>query len=163
MDRAGPFFVPARCGMIYMEPHQLGWKPLKDSYMDTLPASLTEEHKELVRPSCSSPSPPSLSPYSSFLIHLPNSRMQAGARNSLPVSSYHPSWLPDIFPAFSSLWQEWDSMVNFSFYLLRPSLSPQWRILMLEQHSTCWMEWHTFPHCPTCGNVSRSCSRGRPN
>lgn len=46
--------VPARCGMIYMEPHQLGWKPLKDSYMDTLPSSLTEEHRELVRP----PSPP---------------------------------------------------------------------------------------------------------
>lgn len=34
--------------MIYMEPHQLGWKPLKDSYMDTLPSTLTEEHKELV-------------------------------------------------------------------------------------------------------------------
>uniref|UniRef100_A0A8P0TGT1 Dynein axonemal heavy chain 3 n=1 Tax=Canis lupus familiaris TaxID=9615 RepID=A0A8P0TGT1_CANLF len=46
--QAGPLFVPARCGMIYMEPHQLGWKPLKDSYMDTLPTSLTEEHKELV-------------------------------------------------------------------------------------------------------------------
>lgn len=53
--------VPARCGMIYMEPHQLGWKPLKDSYMDTLPSSLTEEHRELVRP----PSPPlaSLAPW----------------------------------------------------------------------------------------------------
>lgn len=36
--------------MIYMEPHQLGWKPLKDSYMETLPSSLTEEHRELVRP-----------------------------------------------------------------------------------------------------------------
>lgn len=65
VDRAGPLFVLARCGMIYMEPHQLGWKPLKDSYMDTLPSSLTEEHKELVRSSGPFPSCPSLSPYSS--------------------------------------------------------------------------------------------------
>lgn len=36
--------------MIYMESHQLGWKALKDSYMDTLPSSLTEEHRGLVRP-----------------------------------------------------------------------------------------------------------------
>ncbi|XP_010216373.1 PREDICTED: dynein heavy chain 3, axonemal [Tinamus guttatus] len=47
LEEASPATV-SRCGMIYMDPQQLGWKPLKDSYMDTLPPNLQEEHRELV-------------------------------------------------------------------------------------------------------------------
>uniref|UniRef100_A0A8C0FZW9 Dynein heavy chain hydrolytic ATP-binding dynein motor region domain-containing protein n=1 Tax=Chelonoidis abingdonii TaxID=106734 RepID=A0A8C0FZW9_CHEAB len=48
LEEASPATV-SRCGMIYMDPNQLGWKPLKDSYMDTLPPNLQQEHRELVR------------------------------------------------------------------------------------------------------------------
>uniref|UniRef100_A0A8B9NWY9 Dynein heavy chain hydrolytic ATP-binding dynein motor region domain-containing protein n=1 Tax=Apteryx owenii TaxID=8824 RepID=A0A8B9NWY9_APTOW len=48
LEEASPATV-SRCGMIYMDPQQLGWKPLKDSYMDTLPPNLQEKHRELVR------------------------------------------------------------------------------------------------------------------
>uniref|UniRef100_A0A8C5U9E6 Dynein heavy chain hydrolytic ATP-binding dynein motor region domain-containing protein n=1 Tax=Malurus cyaneus samueli TaxID=2593467 RepID=A0A8C5U9E6_9PASS len=48
LEEASPATV-SRCGMIYMDPQQLGWKPLKDSYLKTLPPNLEEEHRELVR------------------------------------------------------------------------------------------------------------------
>ncbi|KAK0675118.1 DYH3 protein, partial [Pygoscelis papua] len=47
LEEASPATV-SRCGMIYMDRQQLGWKPLKDSYMKTLPPNLQEEHRELV-------------------------------------------------------------------------------------------------------------------
>ncbi|GCB71663.1 hypothetical protein scyTo_0001655 [Scyliorhinus torazame] len=47
LEQASPATV-SRCGMIYLEPHQLGWAPLKDSYMETLPPTVTAEHKGLI-------------------------------------------------------------------------------------------------------------------
>nr|AML30860.1 axonemal inner arm dynein heavy chain 4 [Marsilea vestita] len=36
----------SRCGMVYLEPHQLGWHPLMLSWMETLPPSIFGETKE---------------------------------------------------------------------------------------------------------------------
>lgn len=34
----------SRCGMIYMEPHMLGWQPLFQSWIATLPGHLKDQH-----------------------------------------------------------------------------------------------------------------------
>jgi len=35
--------------MIYMEPHMLGWKPVLTSWLNTLPKTLNDENKELIK------------------------------------------------------------------------------------------------------------------
>ncbi|CAF5115576.1 unnamed protein product, partial [Rotaria magnacalcarata] len=38
----------SRCGMIYMEPASLGWRPIFTSWVNLLPPTLTEQHKKLI-------------------------------------------------------------------------------------------------------------------
>lgn len=111
--------------MIYMEPHQLGWKPLKDSYMETLPSSLTEEHRELVRPP-SLPVPLGLSLISAAFwadlhLHVPGGKKGQGIP-CLPAGI----WLPASFLTFFSLWWGCGGEIRFSvfFYLRAHSLFP---------------------------------------
>lgn len=48
LEQASPATV-SRCGMIYLEPHQMGWRPFKESYMQyDLPQKLTQENKDMV-------------------------------------------------------------------------------------------------------------------
>uniref|UniRef100_A0A0X3PWV9 Dynein heavy chain 3 n=1 Tax=Schistocephalus solidus TaxID=70667 RepID=A0A0X3PWV9_SCHSO len=49
LEQASPATV-SRCGMIFMEPSQLGWRPMVHSYLQhDLPPVLNEEHRELVK------------------------------------------------------------------------------------------------------------------
>jgi len=38
----------SRCGMVYMEPHLLGWEPILLSWINTLPETMTADHKTLI-------------------------------------------------------------------------------------------------------------------
>ena len=38
----------SRCGMIFVEPGEMGWQPMVDSWMAKRPEFMTQEHKDLL-------------------------------------------------------------------------------------------------------------------
>lgn len=42
----------SRCGMVYMEPQALGLTPLIMSWINTLPSSFTQEHRDMISKLC---------------------------------------------------------------------------------------------------------------
>ncbi|XP_009641827.1 dynein heavy chain 7, axonemal [Egretta garzetta] len=47
LEVASPATV-SRCGMIYMEPHMLGWRPLMMSWLNTMHSGISSMHKEFI-------------------------------------------------------------------------------------------------------------------
>ena len=111
LEVASPATV-SRCGMIYMEPHQLGWRPHFESYMNTLPDSINDENRQMIRDMFEWTIDPclgnNLSIYLPILqyIYLSHVSIHACSHSSIHLfihpsihSSIHPSTHPFIYPS----------------------------------------------------------------
>lgn len=57
-----------RAGMVYVQPSLLGWKPLVQSWLETLSAAYTEHHRSLIVALCDWLLPPTLRLVTKFLV-----------------------------------------------------------------------------------------------
>ncbi|XP_064419638.1 dynein axonemal heavy chain 7 isoform X2 [Latimeria chalumnae] len=120
LEVASPATV-SRCGMVYMEPHMLGWKPLLLSWINTMPSGISALHKtiietlfdrmvpaclELIRKSTKELSPTSDANLTRSLMNLMDCMMDEFADESKIRSQKEEdvcSWLEGIF-LFSLIW-----------------------------------------------------------